>query len=166
MVDDLADARDRMATLQLKLVLNEGLHMGAGAHLVGLGIWRLQFRFDPRAPIQEVPEPPKRFFEEVSSHGTATKIDLGASEWRIPGQRMKNFCYCGNVGCSLSFRPNVLRSPAITFVFWQASTLRMMEVLQLSLNQVGDGAILIHRGSWRLRNLDESNLTAGLGCAS
>jgi two-component system nitrogen regulation sensor histidine kinase NtrY len=34
---------------------------------------------NPRAPIQEVPEPPKRFFDEVSARGHATKIDVGAS---------------------------------------------------------------------------------------
>jgi two-component system nitrogen regulation sensor histidine kinase NtrY len=34
---------------------------------------------NPRAPIQEVPEPPKRFFDEVAARGTATKIDVGAS---------------------------------------------------------------------------------------
>jgi two-component system nitrogen regulation sensor histidine kinase NtrY len=32
-----------------------------------------------RAPIQEVPEPPRRFFAEVEGKGTATKIDAGAS---------------------------------------------------------------------------------------
>jgi two-component system nitrogen regulation sensor histidine kinase NtrY len=32
-----------------------------------------------RAPIQEVPEPPKRFFDEVAAHGSTFKIDLGAS---------------------------------------------------------------------------------------
>ncbi len=34
---------------------------------------------NPRAPIQEVPEPPKKFFEDVAAHGAAVKIDLGAS---------------------------------------------------------------------------------------
>jgi len=34
---------------------------------------------NPRAPIQEVPEPPKKFFADVAAHGTAIKIDPGAS---------------------------------------------------------------------------------------
>jgi len=34
---------------------------------------------NPRAPFQEVPEPPKRFFDEVAARGEATKIDVGAS---------------------------------------------------------------------------------------
>jgi two-component system nitrogen regulation sensor histidine kinase NtrY len=34
---------------------------------------------NPRAPIQEVPEPPKKFFEDVAAHGNAVKIDPGAS---------------------------------------------------------------------------------------
>lgn len=34
---------------------------------------------NPRAPIQEVSEPPQRFFEEAAAKGRAVKIDLGAS---------------------------------------------------------------------------------------
>ncbi len=34
---------------------------------------------DPRAPIHEVSEPPKKFFDDVASSGRATKIDVGAS---------------------------------------------------------------------------------------
>ena len=34
---------------------------------------------NPRAPIQEVAEPPKRFFDEVMTAGQKTKIDIGAS---------------------------------------------------------------------------------------
>jgi two-component system nitrogen regulation sensor histidine kinase NtrY len=34
---------------------------------------------NPRAPIQEVAEPPKRFFDEVMTEGRKTKIDIGAS---------------------------------------------------------------------------------------
>ena len=34
---------------------------------------------NPRAPIQEVGEPPKKFFEDVAAHGSAVKIDPGAS---------------------------------------------------------------------------------------
>ncbi len=34
---------------------------------------------NPRAPIQEVSAPPKRFFDDVAAHGSAMKIDVGAS---------------------------------------------------------------------------------------
>jgi len=34
---------------------------------------------NPRAPLQEVAEPPKRFFDEVMTAGQKTKIDIGAS---------------------------------------------------------------------------------------
>ena len=34
---------------------------------------------NPRAPIQEVSDPPKRFFADVAVHGSAMKIDVGAS---------------------------------------------------------------------------------------
>jgi two-component system nitrogen regulation sensor histidine kinase NtrY len=34
---------------------------------------------NPRAPIQEVSEPPSRFFEEAAAKGQAVKIDVGAS---------------------------------------------------------------------------------------
>ncbi|MGH9424083.1 MAG: HAMP domain-containing protein, partial [Thermoanaerobaculia bacterium] len=34
---------------------------------------------DPRAPIHEVSEPPKKFFDDVAASGGATKIDVGAS---------------------------------------------------------------------------------------
>ena len=34
---------------------------------------------NPRAPIQEVSEPPARFFEEAAAKGQSVKIDLGAS---------------------------------------------------------------------------------------
>ncbi|HLJ73723.1 MAG TPA: ATP-binding protein, partial [Thermoanaerobaculia bacterium] len=54
---------------------------------------------NPRAPIQEVPEPPKRFFEDVSSHGTATKIDLGASgKWIRAATRIGNTPYAAIAG--------------------------------------------------------------------
>jgi two-component system, NtrC family, nitrogen regulation sensor histidine kinase NtrY len=47
------------------------------------GIYRdgilLKLQADPRAPIQELPDPPARFFEEVQRRGSATKIDVGAS---------------------------------------------------------------------------------------
>jgi two-component system nitrogen regulation sensor histidine kinase NtrY len=34
---------------------------------------------NPRAPVQEVSEPPRRFFDEVLARGQATKIDVSAS---------------------------------------------------------------------------------------
>ncbi|HSY52474.1 MAG TPA: ATP-binding protein [Thermoanaerobaculia bacterium] len=34
---------------------------------------------DPRAPIHEISEPPKNFFDDVAASGHATKIDVGAS---------------------------------------------------------------------------------------
>src|SRR5439155_21861532 len=33
---------------------------------------------NPRSPIQEVSEPPRKFFEDVAARGIAVKIDLGA----------------------------------------------------------------------------------------
>lgn len=39
----------------------------------------VRLRADPRAPIQELPDPPARFFEEVARKGSATKIDLAQS---------------------------------------------------------------------------------------
>jgi two-component system, NtrC family, nitrogen regulation sensor histidine kinase NtrY len=47
------------------------------------GIYRdgvlLKLQADPRAPLQEISEPPPRFFEDVASRGTATKIDVAPS---------------------------------------------------------------------------------------
>jgi two-component system, NtrC family, nitrogen regulation sensor histidine kinase NtrY len=39
----------------------------------------VKFQADPRAPIQEVSDPPQRFFEEAARAGTSTKIDVAAS---------------------------------------------------------------------------------------
>ncbi len=48
-----------------------------------VGVYRdgvlLKVVANPRSPIQEVPEPPRRFFDEVSARGRAVKIDVGAS---------------------------------------------------------------------------------------
>ena len=48
-----------------------------------VGVYRdgvlLKVVANPRSPIQEVPEPPKRFFDEVAGRGHAVKIDVGAS---------------------------------------------------------------------------------------
>jgi two-component system nitrogen regulation sensor histidine kinase NtrY len=47
------------------------------------GIYRdgvlVKLQADPRAPLQEISEPPPRFFEDVVRKGTATKIDVVAS---------------------------------------------------------------------------------------
>src|SRR5207253_7459548 len=46
---------------------------------------------DPRAPIQEVSEPPRRFFDEVVQKGQAVKIDVGASgKWIRTATRIGN----------------------------------------------------------------------------
>ena len=54
---------------------------------------------NPRAPIQEVPEPPKRFFDEVSARGHATKIDAGASgTWIRVAHRIDTTPYAAVAG--------------------------------------------------------------------
>ena len=54
---------------------------------------------NPRAPIQEVPEPPKRFFQDVATRGSATKIDLGASgKWIRAATRIGNTPYAAIAG--------------------------------------------------------------------
>ncbi|MEK6371510.1 MAG: ATP-binding protein [Acidobacteriota bacterium] len=54
---------------------------------------------DPRAPIQEVPEPPKRFFDEVSARGRATKIDVGANgTWIRVAERVRDTPYAAVAG--------------------------------------------------------------------
>lgn len=46
---------------------------------------------NPRAPIQEVSEPSKKFFEEVRTRGHATKIDLaGSGKWIRVATRVGN----------------------------------------------------------------------------
>jgi two-component system, NtrC family, nitrogen regulation sensor histidine kinase NtrY len=54
---------------------------------------------DPRAPIQEVPEPPKRFFDDVAARGSAIKIDPGASgKWIRAGMRIGDTPYAAIAG--------------------------------------------------------------------
>jgi two-component system, NtrC family, nitrogen regulation sensor histidine kinase NtrY len=54
---------------------------------------------DPRAPIQEVPEPPRRFFAEVSTRGRASKIDVGASgTWIRVAERVGDTPYAAVAG--------------------------------------------------------------------
>jgi two-component system, NtrC family, nitrogen regulation sensor histidine kinase NtrY len=59
------------------------------------GIYRdgilVKLQADPRAPIQELPDPPARFFEEVKRKGFATKIDVGASgKWIRSAVRVRS----------------------------------------------------------------------------
>jgi nitrogen fixation/metabolism regulation signal transduction histidine kinase len=57
---------------------------------------------NPRAPIQEVPEPPKRFFDEVMTRGHATKIDVGASgTWIRVADRVGKTPYAAVAGVFL-----------------------------------------------------------------
>jgi two-component system, NtrC family, nitrogen regulation sensor histidine kinase NtrY len=54
---------------------------------------------NPRAPIQEVPEPPKKFFEDVAARGSAVKIDLGASgKWIRSATRIGTGPYAAIAG--------------------------------------------------------------------
>ncbi|MBK5260686.1 MAG: HAMP domain-containing protein, partial [Thermoanaerobaculia bacterium] len=60
------------------------------------GIYRdatlVRLRADPRAPIQDLPDPPARFFDEVLRKGSATKIDVAQSggKWVRSAVRMRN----------------------------------------------------------------------------
>src|SRR6202140_624206 len=54
---------------------------------------------NPRAPIQEVSEPPRKFFEDVVAHGTAVKYDIGASgKWIRAATRIGNTPYAAIAG--------------------------------------------------------------------
>jgi len=54
---------------------------------------------NPRAPIQEIGEPPKKFFEDVAAHGSAIKIDLGASgKWIRSATRVGTTPYAAIAG--------------------------------------------------------------------
>jgi len=54
---------------------------------------------NPRAPIQEVSEPPRKFFEDVAAHGTGVKIDLGASgKWIRSATRIGDTPYAAIAG--------------------------------------------------------------------
>ncbi|MEA2339439.1 MAG: two-component system, NtrC family, nitrogen regulation sensor histidine kinase NtrY [Thermoanaerobaculia bacterium] len=54
---------------------------------------------NPRAPIHEVAEPPKRFFDDVATSGRATKIDVGASgKWIRAAIRVGNTPYVAVAG--------------------------------------------------------------------
>lgn len=65
---------------QLEVVLNHVQQF----HVVDMvGLYRdgvlVKVVANPRAPIQEVSEPPRKFFEDVVAGGRATKIDVGAN---------------------------------------------------------------------------------------
>jgi two-component system nitrogen regulation sensor histidine kinase NtrY len=61
---------------------------------------------DPRAPIQELAEPPQRFFDEVAQKGTAMKIDVAPS-----GKWIRSAVRVGNgteVAVAAVFMPNTM----------------------------------------------------------
>jgi two-component system, NtrC family, nitrogen regulation sensor histidine kinase NtrY len=54
---------------------------------------------DPRAPLHEVSEPSKKFFDDVAASGRATKIDVGASgKWIRAGTRVGSTPYVAIAG--------------------------------------------------------------------
>jgi len=54
---------------------------------------------DPRAPIHEVSEPPKKFFDDVAASGRAVKIDVGASgKWIRAATRVGTTPYVAVAG--------------------------------------------------------------------
>jgi two-component system nitrogen regulation sensor histidine kinase NtrY len=54
---------------------------------------------NPRAPIQEVGEPPRRFFDEVASRGSALKLDVAPSgKWVRSGVRIEKTPYVAIAG--------------------------------------------------------------------
>lgn len=68
------DSRDpgKMDDVFLEAVRSRNVQMA--------GIYRdnvlVKLQADPRAPLQEISEPPSRFFDEVAQKGVATKIDI------------------------------------------------------------------------------------------
>ncbi len=54
---------------------------------------------NPRAPIQEVPEPPKKFFDDVKAHGSAVKIDpCPSGKWIRSAIRIDSTPYAAVAG--------------------------------------------------------------------
>jgi two-component system nitrogen regulation sensor histidine kinase NtrY len=77
-------AREIAASSMIDGEIDDSLRHVLQFHAVDMaGIYRdgalVKVVANPRAPIQEVPEPPKRFFDDVGKHGRATKIDVVAS---------------------------------------------------------------------------------------
>ncbi|HXG58355.1 MAG TPA: ATP-binding protein [Thermoanaerobaculia bacterium] len=86
------------------------LHVRKFHDVAVAGVYRggvlLKSLADPRAPIQEVAEPPARFFEEVARKGTAVRIDIAASgKWIRSGVRLGSGDYAAVAGV---FVPNTL----------------------------------------------------------
>jgi len=86
------------------------LHVRQYHHVDLVGVYRggtlVKAFTDPRAPIQEVSEPPLRFFDEVQQKGSATKIDVGASgKWIRVASRIGAGPYAAIAGV---FIPNVM----------------------------------------------------------
>src|SRR5437899_8797894 len=54
---------------------------------------------NPRAPIQEVPDPPKKFFDDVAEKGSAIKIDVAPSgKWIRSARRVGTTPYAAVAG--------------------------------------------------------------------
>ena len=86
------------------------LHVREFHHVDLVGIYRggtlVKAFTDPRAPIQEVSEPPLRFFDDVERKGNATKIDVGASgKWIRVANRIGAGPYAAIAGV---FIPNTM----------------------------------------------------------
>ena len=86
------------------------LHVRQYHHVDLVGVYRggtlVKAFTDPRAPIQEVSEPPLRFFDEVQMKGRAAKIDVGASgKWIRVANRIGAGPYAAIAGV---FIPNTM----------------------------------------------------------
>ena len=85
---------------QLDAVLN---HVQQFHNVDMVGLYRngtlIRVVADPRAPIHEVSEPPKKFFDDVAASGRATKIDVGASgKWIRAATRVGTTPYVAVAG--------------------------------------------------------------------
>jgi two-component system nitrogen regulation sensor histidine kinase NtrY len=86
------------------------LHVREFHHVDLVGVYRggtlVKALTDPRAPIQEIPEPPARFFDDVQQKGSAVKIDVGASgKWIRSATRIGSGPYAAIAGV---FIPNTM----------------------------------------------------------
>ena len=69
---------------------------------------------NPRAPIQEVSEPPRKFFDDVVAHGTAVKYDIGASgKWIRVATRIGDTPYAAIAGVFIPATMNRLIDESI-----------------------------------------------------
>jgi two-component system, NtrC family, nitrogen regulation sensor histidine kinase NtrY len=85
---------------QLEAVLN---HVQLFHSVDMVGLYRdgalVKVVANPRAPIQEVSEPPRKFFDDILAGGRATKIDVGASgKWIRVGTRIGTTPYVAIAG--------------------------------------------------------------------